>query len=176
MPNKGKVNKDDLLVNGFDLTPLAKHPRIIELRIVLMFDVFAREYNQDKAMNFFRSLCEITNIEWNRISAILNTYYSVKRMEATNELKYRQQVILMGLLWNDTRLYAATKYLGISKTTLYTRDNKLSLEDFISNEFLQDLSNAVGLCGQEAYKIEGIRFLEAYHRFSETVGYVSVPG
>lgn len=172
---KRKVDSEDLIINGFDLRVYRKHPRIVELRVLVFFNLFVKEYGMDKATNFFRDVCALTNTEWNRISGIINSFYQVMRLQRANERRYRQEVILMGLLWGDARLYSATHFLGISRTTLYTKDNGLNPEDFIDQAWLNELSNEVEMCGQEAYKIEAIRFLEALHRFGEVLGYVSVP-
>lgn len=175
MPAKRRVDADELLVNGFDLTVFRKHPRVIELRVLVLFNVLIDEYGIDKATNFFRSFAELSTIEWNRISGILNSFYTIKRLERADLKRYRQEVLFMGLLWGDARFYAATHYLKISKTTLYSRENELNPSDFIDQAWLDELSNEVTICGQEAYKIEGIRFLEALHHLTEVLGNVSVP-
>lgn len=163
------------IVNGIDIKDLRTHPRIVELRIAAIHTVLARAYGQNEATQFFKSICNVMLVDWVKISGIINSVFTIRRLEKVDRKRYRQEMILMGELWGDKRLYMAKHYLDISHGTLYGTESELSLEDFISIEFVNELINNVSMCGIEPYRIEAVRFLEEYHRFMEVLGRVSIP-
>lgn len=164
----------DPIINGIDVSKYKEHPRILELRLILLFSVVATEYGHNKAVEIFKSLSEIFRVDFTKLHTVINAMPSIKRMRTTDKYRYRQEVIFMGRLFNETRSDVATKYLQRHFTTVYRKPEIHKIERFLDEEWLADLEDNVVICGVESYRLEVLRFLEAFEFFLEVMGNLSL--
>lgn len=162
-------------VNGIELEKYKLHPRILELRVVMVHNIITTEYNVNIATNLFRHLCDMFRIDWQKISGIISQQHTVRKLSKINLKRFRQELVLMGMLYNETRYYVAERYLSLSKTSVYRKVMQLKPEDFISEKWLEELDANVVICGIPIYRFEAERFLAHLDIFLETLGRVSVP-
>jgi hypothetical protein len=162
------------VINNIDVTAYKEHPRIVELKIISWFNVLSNQYGADQASNFVHTVCNLTRIDWAKVSGIINNNFRIQKMKATNKKRYRQELMFMGALYGESRLYTAKQHLGISHATLYDSNNQLSPNLFVSQEWLDELSSNVVICGFDTYKQEGMRFIEEVNRFLEVLGNVFI--
>lgn len=175
MPRKNNL-VTDTFINGLDLTKLKFHPRVVELRIIGLFNIMTAEYGINEATEYVKALCFLMRVEWSKMSAILNSQYQIRALEKRDIQRYRQEVIFSGLAWGESRFYTANTHLHISHTTLYTLSNKLKPELFIDVAWIKELDNNVTICGHEAFKLEALRFMESFAKFLGLMGNVSISG
>lgn len=148
------------------------HPRIIELRVMNIYNIFAREYGVASADYFFRAMCPQWNVDHQKISTIMANAVNAKKV---GRIRYRQEVTFMGVVWDESYRYIAMRYLNIAPSYLLGKNNKMKVEDFVSTEWLSQLTANTQICGIESYRVEAIRFLEAYDRFRSVVANVPIP-
>lgn len=164
----------DPIVNGIDISKYKEHPRILELRLILVFAIVSLEYGHNKALTIFNKLSDIFRTDFAKLSTVINSMPSIKAMQKKDKWRYRQEVIIMGHLFNENRTDVATKYLQRHYTTLYRNKRKHRMEDFLDQEWLDQLDNNVIICGVEAYRLEVLRFIEEFEFFLEVMGNVSL--
>jgi hypothetical protein len=148
------------------------HPRVLELRVMNIYNIFAREYSVEGADYFFRAMCPRWNIDYQKISTIMQNATNAKKV---GRQRYRQEVVFMGIIWGESYRYIALRYLNVTAALILARENGHKIEDFVTTEWLSQLSMNTQICGIEAYRLEAIRFLEAYDRFRSVVANVPIP-
>ena len=161
-------------IKGIKLQPYQEHPRILELRIMYVHNFLTEEYGDVFATMFFKNWCELQHINWTIIAGILTQKESIRHLNFVDRHTYRQELIFMGVLFNENRAVVAKKYLGVSKTYIYRKDLNFNPEDFVTPDWLNGLDNHVSVCGIPAYLHEAQRFLETLDTFMEVLGYVSM--
>ena len=101
-----------------------KHPRILEVRFILLFDLFEKEFGYNGVMDIFNGLC----IGFKRNKTVLDTVidkrFDIKRKSKTSVTKWRQEVMFMGACYGDTIYRIATDYLMIDPSNLYKKEKK----------------------------------------------------
>ena len=153
----------------FDL--IKYHPRILELRVTLIHSVFVLEFGTEKAMLLFREFCDIAMINYTIISSIIGRKHQILGMNRTDRLRYRQEVIAMGLAWGETREGTGAKYLNISRSYLYTGySGMLRPEKFYTEEWIGLLDYSTVVAGVEAYRIECRRMIDFLEGLGRVVG------
>lgn len=162
----------EIIINGIDISKYREHPRVLELRIIMIFNALATHYDNNIAMTLMRNLSDVFYSNWTLISGILNNWAVIRRMEKTNKTRYRQEVIFMGLVFGESRYYIADTYLGLSKSAVYRKSLGLVPDDFITQEWLDELDNSITICGASHYKLEAIRYVEGFNMFREALGNV----
>jgi|LGOV01.1.fsa_nt_gb hypothetical protein len=161
-------------VNGIDLDEYKLHPRLLELRVVMIHHIIAKEYDLNVATNLFRILCDMFRIDWQKVNGIISQQRAVRRMYKTDRLRFRQELVLMGACNNEARYYIAERYLNLNKTTIYRKEMKLKMSDFISERWLEELDENVVICGIPIYRFEAERFLTHLDIFLGALGRVSI--
>lgn len=169
-----RIENATILINGQNMSEYRWHPRMLELRIIVVFNILARAYGINEATNYFKTLCHLFRIDWARISAIVNSAFAVRKMEKAQKKRFRQEVIFMGLVWGESKFYIAKYYLKISHVTLYKDESELDPHVYLTQKWLEELPNSVVICGHDTYKMEAMRFVESYHNFLEVMGHVSL--
>ena len=160
-------------INGIEIAKYKTHPRILELRIISLHYKLSRAYDLNTATEFFKSLCAVFRCNWQIISGILANHFNIRRVSKMNRVRYRQEMIFMGLVYGETRYYVAKELLNITQKTMYAKTNKTKPEDFITQKWLDELDKNIIVCGVSVYKLEAERFIESYGYFLEAVGNVS---
>jgi hypothetical protein len=161
-------------LNGKDVSEYRLHPRMVELQIINIFLGLVREYGMYKAETIMKGLAEAMNIDWQKITGIIRNVNRFITQKKKDVLRYRQEMIFLGELWGYSRLHVAEQFLGISHTTLYKDGHLTKPEHYVTEEWLAELANSVVICGIEAYRLEGIKFMESFFNFVKVLGYVSV--
>lgn len=160
------------LINGIDVSSYKEHPRMLELRLILLFSIVATEYGHNKAVTIFQKLSEIFRTDFAKLQTVINSMPSIQQMRRTDKWRYRQEVIFLGHLYNETRGTVATKYLQVHYTTIYRMPEVHRLDNFVTQRWLDQLDDSVVICGVEAYRLEVLRFLEDFEFFLEVMGNV----
>jgi len=164
-----------MIVNGIDLESYKLHPRVLELRVVMIHNILATEYDINVATNLYRAMCDAFRIDWQKVNGIISQQHAVRRLSKLNKPRFRQELVFMGMLYDETRYYIAQRYLKLSKSSLYRKDMQLKPADFVSEEWLAELDENVVICGIPIYRFEAERFLTNLDIFLEGLGRVSVP-
>jgi hypothetical protein len=162
------------IINGIDVTKYKEHPRMLELRMTMIFGVVATEYGHNKAMFIFKKLSEMFRIDFSKLTTVLNTLPSINMLRKKDKWRFRQEVMFLGRLHNETKQEIASKYLQKHYTTIYRQPNVHDVDTFVNQEWLDGLDNNVVICGVEAYRLEVIRFIEDFEFFLEVVGNLSL--
>ena len=161
-------------INGIELAKYRTHPRVLELRLISIHHKISRAYDLNTATEFFRSLCGVFKCNWQIISGILANHFNIRRLSKLDKMRFRQEMIFMGLVYGETRYYIAKELLNITQKTMYAKSNKTKPEDYINQKWLDGLDKNVTVCGVDTYRLEAERFVESYNYFLEAVGNVSL--
>lgn len=151
------------------------HPRILELRIILYYTMLVRQYGTSKAVEFYKAICNITAVDWQKISGLINQVPKIRYLEKVNKKRFRQELVFMGVIYEESRYFIARFILNVSPATMYRKDAGLSPDEFLTTEWLSELDNSVTICGIPQYGLEARRFIENFSTFMETLGNVSAP-
>jgi hypothetical protein len=162
------------IINGIDISKYKEHPRMLELRMVLQFTIISTEYGHNKAMFIYQKLCEIFRVDFAKISTVLNALPSVTMLSRKNKWRYRQEVMVLGKLYNETRVDAGSKYLQKHATTIYRYPEFYDPNIYVNEEWLGGLDETVAICGVETYRLEVLRFIEDFEFFLEVMGNISL--
>lgn len=139
-----------------------KHPRILEVRFILLFDLFEKEFGYNGVMDIFNGLC----IGFKRNKQVLDTViakrFDIKRKSKTSVIKWRQEVMFMGACYGDTIYRIATDYLMVDPSNLYKKDKKhiYDVNTFVTDEWLRELDDEVKITGGLIHRNEVKAFLE----------------
>lgn len=151
------------------------HPRILELRVILYYTMLVRQYGVTKAIEFYRALCNITAVDWQKINGLINQIPKIRHLERINRRRFRQELVFMGVIYEESRYFISKYILNVSTATLYRKQAGLNPEEFVTDEWLSELDNNVAICGIPQYALEARRFIENFSTFMETLGNVSAP-
>lgn len=146
------------------------HPRVLEIRLVLLFNLFENEYGYVNALSKFDALGNAFQCNMNFIHAILNkSSGSFKKMSKSNYIKWRQEVIFTNYLWGLSSAKVCKLYLGIDPHTLYSQTNYYKIDKFCTPQWLDSLDGEVLFCGEPSYKLEVDRFFKALDELSNVI-------
>lgn len=139
-----------------------KHPRILEIRFVLLFDLFEHEFGYNGVMDIFNGLCIGFKRNKELLDTILARRFDIKRKSKTSRIKWRQEVMFMGLCYGETPYKIAKDYLMIDPSNFYrTNDDALyNPRTFVTDEWLRDLDDECKVTGNLVYRNEIRGFLE----------------
>ena len=158
-----------------DVSEYKTHPRILELRVILFYTMLSRQYGTHKATEFYRSMCKIMNVDWQKINGMINQIPKIRHLERYDKRRFRQELVFMGTLFKESRYFIAKHILNVSVSGMYRKDAGLKVEEFLSQEWLDKLDDSVAICGIPQYALEARRFLDGFKTFMETLGNVSSP-
>ena len=139
-----------------------KHPRILEVRFILLFDLFEKEFGYNGVMDIFNGLCIGFKRNKDILDAIINKRFDIKRKSKTSVIKWRQEVMFMGMCYGETPYKIAKNYLMVSPVNFYRKDRKdiYDPNTFITDEWLTSLDDEVKVTGGLVYRNEVRGFLE----------------
>ena len=160
------------IINDVNIYEYREHPRIIELKVVLIHDALAREYSEQVATGYFQFFCSTFRINWTFISGILAQKYNIKRLGVTNRHRYYEEILFMGEAYDETKYHVATKYMGVSRAYVYKQE--FSTATWLNEDWAEELDASVNVCGNKAYRDEAINLLEAIENLQAVLGYVSI--
>lgn len=148
------------MINETLLENYKKHPRVLEVRFILLFNIVEREYGYQQTMKFYTSICNAFNCNMNLLQGVINKRFEIQRNSKRNYTRWRQEVIFSSRCYGETIYKVANDYLGIKPSTIYVRPDIYDIDRFCNDEWLEELDNACTLCGTTAYRVEVLRFFE----------------
>ncbi len=137
-----------------------RHPRILEVRLILLFDLFEREFGYNGVMDIFNGLCIGFKRSKELLDTVLARRFDIKRKSKTAKIKWRQEVMFMGLCYGETPYKVAKYYLLIHPSNLYMNREINDPKVFVTDEWLRDLDDEAKVAGNKLYRDEIKGFLE----------------
>lgn len=144
------------------LTKYRNHPRVLEVRLILLFDLFEREFGYNGVMNIFDGLCIGFKRSKELLDTVLARRFDIKRKSKTSKIKWRQEVMFMGMCYGETPYKIAKNYLMISPSNLYRKSDAIVYDPrtFVTDEWLRDLDDEAKIATNKLYRDEIKGFLE----------------
>jgi hypothetical protein len=136
------------------------HPRVLEVRLILLFDIFEREFGYNGVMDIFNGICVGFKRSKELLDTVLARRFDIKRKSKTRRIKWRQEVMFMGMCYGETPYKIAKYYLLISPQTLYMNREMNDPRYFVTDEWLRDLDDEPVVAGNLLYRNEIKGFLE----------------
>ncbi len=139
-----------------------KHPRILEVRFILLFDLFEKEFGYHGTMDIFKGLCIGFNRNKDLLDNILAKRFDIKRKSKTSINKWRQEVMFMGMCYGETPYKIAKHYLMVSPSNMYRKSAACTYDPnrFVTDEWLRSLDDEVKIAGGHIHRNEIKGFLE----------------
>ena len=161
-------------VNGIALEPLRTHPRVVEIRLVLLHEAMCRNWGAAKGTELMKIFADFFRLEWAKINTILTQAHTIKNIRGKKRSIFKQEIVFSASIYNEPLWYIATHHLQVSPNYFYRRNNFYRLERFVTEEWVKNLDTGVAVCGIEGLRLEAIKFLENFTQFMEVFGNVSV--
>ena len=138
------------------------HPRILEVRFILLFDLFEREFGYNGVMSIFDGLCIGFKRSKELLDTVLARRFDIKRKSKTSKVKWRQEVMFMGMCYGETPYKIAKNYLLISPSNLYRKADGIVYDPrvFVTDEWLRDLDDEAKIATNKLYRDEIKGFLD----------------
>lgn len=152
----------------FDYGDYKTHPRVLEIRFILLFDMFEREFGYATALKYYETICDIFRCDFVKIMGLVNKRFEIKKYQKSKLTKWRQEVIFAAACYNESIYKVAKDYLIMSSQNIYSNEN-LKLEKFVTEEWLRNLDTEATLCGMKPYRIELERFFEAINNLTNVL-------
>lgn len=161
-------------ISAEEIYTYRKHPRVVELRLVNLYETTIMNWGASKGTEIFQVFCNIFNVEWSKIQAIISQKHLIKRSVVGYKRRLKQEIVFAASLYGEPQWYIATHYLKVSPDYFYRRHNVYRFGSFVTHEWLKELDVNVHVCGIEGLKIEALRFLEGFEQFMGVFGNVSI--
>lgn len=147
------------------------HPRILEVRLILLFDILEREYGYNNVMDIFQGLCIGFKRNKDLLDMVLAKRFDIKRKSKTNKIKWRQEVTFMGMCYGESNYKIAKSYLMVSPANYYrtTSAHTYNPKVFVTEDWLRSLDDEVKITGAPAYRNEVKGFLEVIDGLSNVL-------
>ncbi len=155
-------------MNNVDFEFYRTHPRILEIRFILLFDMFEREFGYTTALRYYETICDFFRCDFTKIMGLVNKRFDIKKFQKSKLLRWRQEVIFTAVCYDESIYKVAKDYLILDKSTLYKND-LYKMEKYVTDEWLRDLDAEATLCGMKPYKIELERFFEAINNLTNVL-------
>lgn len=146
-----------------------KHPRVLEIRFILLFDIFEREYGYQAALKFYNAICSSFYCDMAKIMGLINKRNDIRRYAKTRRIRWRQEVIFVANLYGESLYKVAKDYLITTPENLYIQRDNYDISRFLSAEWLKFLDEETTLCGIAAYRTEVNRFFEVIDNMSNVL-------
>lgn len=158
-----KINKvtSSAVIQGY-----RNHPRIIELRVVGIYNILVDEYGESQAKEIIMQLCDMFRLPFAMLWTVLSQSNRIRHQMGVTQERYTQEIIVMGELWGETRYTVARKFLKL-KNHNYIYQDKLrhNFEYFGDTDWFDKLDDEVVVAGTPAVKNIIVGFLEAMENF-----------
>lgn len=146
--------------NDIDFERYKNHPRIVEVRFILLFDMFEREYGYQNALKFYEALSNSFYCDMTKLMGLINRRFDIKRIAKSKQKRWRQEVIFTAACFGETQYKVAKDYLIMKASNLYGQAGIYDINTFATDEWLRELDDEIALCGMPAYRNEVNRFFE----------------
>lgn len=151
----GKVQLTEELLRRYKT-----HPRILEIRLILLFDIFEKELGYSGARSLFSGICYGFKRNMDIINMVISRRYDIKRSSKTKKIAWRQEVMFMGLCYGESPYKIARNYLHMSPVNMYRENAYCNPDDYVTDEWLRNLDDEVFIVGGEMYRNEVSSFLD----------------
>lgn len=151
-----------------------KHPRILELAIMLIYKRYLFEYGASPAVEFIRALAKLVGVNPDYIGAILQQAPNIRRMEKTNRIRMAQEYAFTCYVYGFSKREMA-KVLGLSRSTIYKTPELYEPDQFVDSKWLEGLDRFVTVCSQSVYSFDASRFIELYSDYAGGNSFVYSP-
>lgn len=148
------------MLDELDIEKYKSHPRVLEIRFILLFDLIEKELGLVQTMNLYQGLCSAFHLNFSFINAIINKRFDIKRSSKRAYKRWRQEVVFAAYVYGESVYKIANTYLHVNTATLYNQKDIYDINNFLDEEWLEKLGGDVCLCGIEAYRNEVLRFNE----------------
>lgn len=162
--------KSEVILNEREKSQLLKHPRLVELYIILMYDVFYDRMGDERTLSIFKTVCSMYMVDFDRVRLLLGRYHIVKQLIKKDNERYYKEVALLGAVHGRTRYWVAKHWLHCSKASMYTKTSGLTKESMTDADFLKSLDAEVVLSASKDIYRELLRFQDALRELSEMFG------
>lgn len=158
-----------------NLKEYRSHPRMLELRFSLIHSNMVMQFGLDGTAHILKGICDSARINWGIISSVIGRKEMILDMNRTNKMRYRQEVVFMGDVFEESRINTMKNYMRVSKRLLYEGfDGMLLPQRFLNEEWIDGLDYSIVVAGNKAYSNELIRILNILSILSEVITGVSV--
>lgn len=154
------------MLDEMEIESYKKHPRVLEIRFILMFNMFEKELGYLQATKAFQAMCDAFNCNITLLQSIINKRFDIQRKSKTNFRRWRQEVIFSAYVYGESIYKVAKTYFNVKPETIYAQKDLYDIELFLNDEWLSKFDDDVTLCGEYAYRNEVIRFMEVVDNFS----------
>lgn len=144
------------------------HPRILELRACLIHKRLREEYGEEMSATMLRSLSTMFNCNWAILAQVFNKSNTVLNHMGVSKERKKQDIIFMGVLYDESRYDIARKYLNVSRAYLYQDKERHNPELFVNDEWVELLDTEVIVLNIPAYNIETKKFIISFELFMQT--------
>lgn len=149
-----------MILDEMELEQYKKHPRVLEIRFILLFNIIEKELGYQQTMKFYQAICSAFNCNMTLINSLINKRFEIQRNSKKKWRFWRQEVIFSSYLYGESIYKVARDYFNIKPETIYTQKEFYDIERFLTNEWLDNFDDQVTLCGEYSYRNELIRFME----------------
>ncbi len=149
-----------MVLDERELEKYKTHPRVLEIRFILLFDMFEKELGYQQATKSFQAICDAFNCNMTLLQAIINKRYDIQRKSKTNFRRWRQEVIFASYIYRETIYKVAKTYFNVRPESIYAQKDIYDINIFLTNEWLDKFDNDITLCGEHSYRNEVVRFME----------------
>lgn len=162
--------KSDIVLTDKEKAQLLKHPRLIELYIVLIYDMVYDRIGDERTLSLFKTLSTMSMIDYDRVRLLLTRYHMVKGLLKTDEERYYKEVALLGAIHGHTRYWVAKKWLHRSVASVYMKTSGVTKEELLSEDFIKSMDGEVILSASKDIYRELLRFQDVLRELSELFG------
>ena len=155
-----------MILDESELEEYKNHPRVLEIRFILLFNMFERELGYLQATKSFQAICSAFNCNMTLLQAVINKRFDIQRKSKTNFRRWRQEVIFSAYVYGESIYKVAKTYFNVKPETIYAQKDIYDIEIFLNNEWLEKFDNEITLCGEYSYRNEVVRFMEVLNNFS----------
>ena len=149
-----------MVLDERELEKYKTHPRVLEIRFILLFDMFEKELGYQQATKSFQAICDAFNCNMTLLQAIINKRYDIQRKSKTNFRRWRQEVIFASYIHGETIYKVAKTYFNVRPESIYAQKDIYDINIFLTNEWLDKFDNDITLCGEHSYRNEVVRVME----------------
>lgn len=146
-----------------------RHPRVIEVRFILLFNLIEKECGYLHTMKIIQSICTSFNCNMTFLQGIINRRLDIQKNSKKNYVLWRQEVIFSSACYGESIYKVANDYLNLKPSTIYTQSNLYDINKFCNAAWLEKMDTQITLCAENSFKNEVLRFFEAVDMFADVL-------
>lgn len=155
------------MLKDLDLEAYKTHPRILEIRLILLYDMFEREFGMASTQRIFEQFIKMFKCNRAPIMAVIGKRFQVKKGSRNSKKRlWRQEVIFMGLCYGETPYKMAKDFLNLHPQNLYSQKAIYDPNEFVTDEWLDKLDRDVINSYENYSRLEISRLLDGIDSLS----------